>query len=224
MGSATKLLATVMVLPLIDGIFPALVVAGVLSTATGVVETGILIFGGSATAAVILAEMDGDRRDMVTSVLLIGAVIIPLAALEAAEEEHGSMAEALRHAVRTTYVETEEGYPAVPADIPRDLRDGYAALIPRDSTWQNGTPARTLLALPRYRPVADASAVTCPSLVVAGTEDEIVPYRTAERLADELPDSSLVALPIGHFDAWDDRFAEVLAHEVAFLDAVFERP
>ena len=83
-GSATKLLATVMVLPLIDGIFPALVIAGVMSTATGVVETGILIFGGSATAAVILAEMDGTRRQMVTSVLLIAAVIVPLAALEAA--------------------------------------------------------------------------------------------------------------------------------------------
>ncbi|MFW6317227.1 MAG: DUF5794 domain-containing protein [Halorubrum sp.] len=83
-GSATKLLATVMVLPLVDGIFPALVIAGVLSSATGVVETGILIFGGSATAAVILAEMDGSRREMVTSVLLIGAVIVPLAALEAA--------------------------------------------------------------------------------------------------------------------------------------------
>ncbi len=83
-GSATKLLATVMALPLIDGIFPALVVAGVLSTATGVVETGILIFGGSATAAVILAEMDGSRRQMATSVLLIGAVIIPVAAIEAA--------------------------------------------------------------------------------------------------------------------------------------------
>ncbi|EMA63317.1 DUF5794 domain-containing protein [Halorubrum lipolyticum] len=83
-GSATKLLATVMVLPLVDGIFPALVVAGVLTTATGVIETGILIFGGSATAAVILAEMDGSRRQMVVSVLLIGAIIIPLAALEAA--------------------------------------------------------------------------------------------------------------------------------------------
>ena len=83
-GSATKLLATVMVLPLIDGIFPALVIAGVMSTATGVVETGILIFGGSATAAVILAEMDGTRRQMVASVLLIAAVIVPLAALEAA--------------------------------------------------------------------------------------------------------------------------------------------
>ncbi|TKX35321.1 hypothetical protein EXE51_15120 [Halorubrum sp. CGM5_25_10-8B] len=83
-GSATKLLATVMVLPLIDGIFPALVVAGVLGSATGVVETGILIFGGSATAAVILAEMDGTRQEMVASVLLIGAVIIPVAAVEAA--------------------------------------------------------------------------------------------------------------------------------------------
>jgi len=85
-GSATKLLATVMVLPLVDGIFPALVVvvAGVLTTATGVIETGILIFGGSATAAVILAEMDGSRRQMAGSVLLIGAIIIPLAALEAA--------------------------------------------------------------------------------------------------------------------------------------------
>jgi hypothetical protein len=83
-GSATKLLATVMVLPLVDGIFPALVVAGVLTTATGVIETGILIFGGSATAAVILAEMDGSRRQMAGSVLLIGAVVIPLAALEAA--------------------------------------------------------------------------------------------------------------------------------------------
>jgi hypothetical protein len=73
-----------MALPLIDGIFPALVVAGVLGSATGVVETGILIFGGSATAAVILAEMDGSRREMVASVLLIGAVIIPVAAVEAA--------------------------------------------------------------------------------------------------------------------------------------------
>jgi pimeloyl-ACP methyl ester carboxylesterase len=102
--------------------------------------------------------------------------------------------------------------------------DGYAALVPRDSTWQNGTPARTLLALPRYRPVADAGAVTCPSLVVAGTDDDVVPYGTAERLAEALPDSSLVALPMGHFDAWDERFREVLAHEVAFLDAVFDEP
>ncbi|MFC7098269.1 alpha/beta hydrolase [Halobaculum marinum] len=100
--------------------------------------------------------------------------------------------------------------------------DGYASLIPRDSTWQNRTRARSLLALPRYRPVTHAADVDCPALVVAGTEDEVVPYAAAETLAHELPESSLVALPMGHFDPWGDRFTEVLAHEVAFLDAVFE--
>jgi hypothetical protein len=83
-GGATRLLATVMVLPLVDGIFPALVLAGALAGPFGVVETGLLIFGGSATAAVVLAEMDGSRRERVASILLIGAVVVPAAAVEAA--------------------------------------------------------------------------------------------------------------------------------------------
>ncbi|MFB6092735.1 MAG: DUF5794 domain-containing protein [Haloquadratum sp.] len=82
-GDATRLLATVMALPLVDGIFPALVIAGALSSPLGIVETGLLIFGGSATVAVILAEMDGSRREQVTSILLLGALLIPIAGLEA---------------------------------------------------------------------------------------------------------------------------------------------
>jgi hypothetical protein len=83
-GGATKLLATVMALPLIDGIFPALVIAGALTYPFGIIETGLLIFGGSATVAVILAEMDGTRRQQVTAVLLVGVFLIPAAAVEAA--------------------------------------------------------------------------------------------------------------------------------------------
>ncbi|WP_430505002.1 DUF5794 domain-containing protein [Haloparvum sp. PAK95] len=83
-GGATRLLATVMALPLIDGIFAALVLAGALSTPVGILETGLLIFGGSATMAVILAEMEGTRRQQMASVLLIGALIIPVAAVQAA--------------------------------------------------------------------------------------------------------------------------------------------
>ena len=82
-GGATRLLATVMALPLIDGIFVALLLAGTLNTTVGMLETGLLIFGGSATLAVILAEMDDSPREMLGSILLIGAVIIPLAALQA---------------------------------------------------------------------------------------------------------------------------------------------
>jgi hypothetical protein len=83
-GGDTRLLATVMALPLVDGIFPALVLAGALTYPFGIVETGVLIFGGSATVAVILAEMEAEPREAVASILLLGAVILPVAALEAA--------------------------------------------------------------------------------------------------------------------------------------------
>ena len=59
MGEGTRLLATVMALPLVDGIFPALILAGAVTSAVGVLEVGLLVFGGSATLAVVLAEMEG---------------------------------------------------------------------------------------------------------------------------------------------------------------------
>lgn len=83
-GGATRLLATVMLLPLLDGVFAAIVLAGGLSSVTGIVEVGLLVFGGSATLAVILAEMDGDTRDVVTSIALVGAMVIAGAVLVAA--------------------------------------------------------------------------------------------------------------------------------------------
>jgi hypothetical protein len=83
-GGATKLLATVMLLPLVDGIFAALVLAGQLETWAGVLQVGLLVFGGSATLAVILAEMGGTRREQATSVLVVGIPLIVIAAVEAA--------------------------------------------------------------------------------------------------------------------------------------------
>jgi hypothetical protein len=71
-------------LPLLDGIFPALLLAGAMDTSLGIVQTGLLIFGGSATLAVVLAEMEGTRREQIRSVLAVGVVIIAVAALEAA--------------------------------------------------------------------------------------------------------------------------------------------
>ncbi|MFC6732766.1 MULTISPECIES: DUF5794 domain-containing protein [unclassified Haladaptatus] len=83
-GGAAKLLVTVMALPLIDGIFPALVLAGALDSVTGILEVGLLVFGGSATVAVILAEMDGTPREQAQTILIVGIPLIALAALEAA--------------------------------------------------------------------------------------------------------------------------------------------
>ncbi|CCQ37428.1 uncharacterized protein Nmlp_3294 [Natronomonas moolapensis 8.8.11] len=83
-GEGTRLLATVMALPLLDGIFAALVLAGAVSSILGMVEVGLLIFGGSATLAVVLAEMEGKRRERVRNILAVGALVIPLAAVQAA--------------------------------------------------------------------------------------------------------------------------------------------
>jgi hypothetical protein len=83
-GGATRLLATVMLLPLVDGIFAALVLAGALDTWAGVLQVGLLVFGGSATLAVILAEMGGNRREQAAGVLLVGVPLIVIAAVEAA--------------------------------------------------------------------------------------------------------------------------------------------
>ncbi len=82
--TATKLLALVMCLPLVDGIFPALVLAGALDTVAGIVEVGLLVFGGSATVAVILAEMDDTPRGQLRTVLVVGSAVVVLAVLEAA--------------------------------------------------------------------------------------------------------------------------------------------
>jgi hypothetical protein len=73
-----------MALPLLDGIFAALILAGAVSSILGMVEVGLLIFGGSATLAVVLAEMEGSRRDRARNVLLVGAIVVPLAAVQAA--------------------------------------------------------------------------------------------------------------------------------------------
>lgn len=83
-GDATRLLAVVMFLPLLDGIFPALLLAGALESVTGILQVGLLVFGGSATLAVILAEMDGSPREGAAIVLALGVPLVALAAIEAA--------------------------------------------------------------------------------------------------------------------------------------------
>jgi len=83
-SSSTRLLALVMLLPLVDGVFAALVLAGALETVGGIVEVGLLVFGGSATVAVILVEMDRCPREQARIVLGVGVVLVAGTAVQAA--------------------------------------------------------------------------------------------------------------------------------------------
>lgn len=83
-SSSTRLLVLVMALPLFDGVFVALVLGGALDTIAGIVQVGLLVFGGSAMVAVILAEMDESPREQAKIVLLVGVVLVTAAAIQAA--------------------------------------------------------------------------------------------------------------------------------------------
>jgi len=82
-GSSTRLLAVVMCLPLVDGVFVAVVLGGALETLGGILEVGLLVFAGSATVAVILAEMDAGPREQARIVLGVGSVVVVGAAVQA---------------------------------------------------------------------------------------------------------------------------------------------
>jgi hypothetical protein len=83
-GGSIRLLATVMALPLVDGIFPALILAGALETTGGIFQVGLLVFGGSATVAVVLAEMGENPRSRMPAIAAFGVVLVAIAAIEAA--------------------------------------------------------------------------------------------------------------------------------------------
>jgi pimeloyl-ACP methyl ester carboxylesterase len=101
-----------------------------------------------------------------------------------------------------------------------DARDGYLSMVPPDDDWPNEAPARALLALPRFRPVTATDRIRCPTLLVAGADDEVAPPDATAAAADSLREATLVQLPAGHFDVLSGWASErALAHELAFLEA-----
>ena len=100
-------------------------------------------------------------------------------------------------------------------------RAAFETLVPADVDWRNETPARAFNSLLRYRPTSAASDLGRPTLLVAGTRDEVVPVETVESTASELPESTLVRMPTGHFDFFrGDGFEQAAGHQLAFLDTV----
>lgn len=99
---------------------------------------------------------------------------------------------------------------------------GYRALVPADATWTNAVRARSLLAVPRFRPVGDLDRIRCPVCLVGAVDDGVVPVGSVAAAADRLDDaeSTLVRLPGDHFDALGGRTApQALGHELTFLEA-----
>jgi len=101
-----------------------------------------------------------------------------------------------------------------------DAYDGYLSTIPADAEWDNAVPARSLLSIPFFRPASDLDRLPCPALLVAATDDDLVPASSVEAAADAIPEATLVRLPVGHFDLHDGPgFEQAMGHELTFLRA-----
>ena len=99
-----------------------------------------------------------------------------------------------------------------------DSYSGYMSLVPEDSSWRNDCPARIALSAFLYRPIRFAPMVRCPLLVVLAEKDSLIPAEAVRRMAAKAHDSTLISLPLGHFDVYTgDGFEETVKRETDFL-------
>ena len=100
-----------------------------------------------------------------------------------------------------------------------DAEPGYRALLPEQSSWQNGVCARVGLALPLYRPGQKADRLPCPILIQICEKDSVAPtsatYTAAKRAGSK---ATVHSYPIGHFDIYvGDNFEQAVEDQLAFL-------
>ncbi len=86
--------------------------------------------------------------------------------------------------------------------------DGYMALVPKNSGWENSTPALSGLLLPLYNPASYAADIRCPMLVVAGRNDSLIPIAAVRKMAGKVPNCHLEEFDCNHFEPYRDRWFE----------------
>ncbi len=97
-------------------------------------------------------------------------------------------------------------------------KEGYLALLPEDTKWENKCPARIIFSIAGYRPITRAHEVRCPALVVMAEKDQLIPASLVEKGASKMPNSTLVRLPVDHFAPYvGETFEEVVKTETEFL-------
>lgn len=77
--------------------------------------------------------------------------------------------------------------------------DGFAAVVPAGSPWQNEISPGVFLTVALHRPVAKAKRVTCPLWIGLGEQDITVSGKAIVRIAARAPRAELHRYPYNHF-------------------------
>jgi pimeloyl-ACP methyl ester carboxylesterase len=99
-----------------------------------------------------------------------------------------------------------------------ESKPGYMSIVPEGSDWRNECPARAVLELLIYRPIARARDVKCPALVIMGERDSLIYPRAVEMAASKMREVTLIHLDAGHFDLYTgEMFERTVEIEAGFL-------
>lgn len=88
-----------------------------------------------------------------------------------------------------------------------------------DEAGDRRVPARSFWSLWRHGVADSLEDVTCPTLFVAGDDDDLASPESVEKLSEKPSRASFVRVPTGHYDDLATGTSRVLNHELAFLDA-----
>jgi uncharacterized protein len=96
--------------------------------------------------------------------------------------------------------------------------DGYSALMPSGSKWENKAPAKICLTLLMYLPTLSVHKINCPTLYVYAKNDSLIPYKAVEKAIAKTQHSESMLLDCGHFDMYSGPlFEDVIKKQEAFL-------
>lgn len=85
-------------------------------------------------------------------------------------------------------------------------------------TWENKVLARVLLKIPYYNPIRSAHKVRVPTLVIAGSNDSIIPAAVARKAAERMPNAEFALHASDHFQPYYGRYLdENVRAQLAFL-------
>ena len=96
--------------------------------------------------------------------------------------------------------------------------EGFQSLVPPEYDWDNRVAARILVAITGYRPIAHASRVNCPLLLVPARDDNLIPFKAVENFLGKCSTARLMPVDGGHFAVYQpEMFDEVAGAEADFL-------
>lgn len=97
--------------------------------------------------------------------------------------------------------------------------DGWFAMVPPDTSWENKVLSRVFLKIPFYNPIRNVHKIAVPTLLIAGRQDTVTPPAATKKAADRIRLAEFHLLDCNHFQPYvGAMFEKVVAIQVDFLN------